>query len=99
MPEPVPSPLHLVRVDREVVVRAAAQVRRVAIADGYAGRPGQHVAFGLAAVLDEIARHVRDLDPGLRATIVQACRVVLGETPPQDAATCARGCHPALGDS
>ena len=27
-------PLHLVRADREVVVRAAAHVRRVAIADG-----------------------------------------------------------------
>ena len=56
-------------------------MRRVAIADGYAGLPGQHLAFGLAAVLGEIARHVRDLDQGLRATVVQSCRVVLGETP------------------
>ena len=87
MPEPVPSPLPLVRADREVVVRAAAHVRRVAIADGYTGRPGQHLAFGLAAVLDEIARHVRDLDQGLRATVVQSCRVVLGETPPPDRTT------------
>jgi hypothetical protein len=62
-------------------------VRRVAIADGYAGLPGQHLAFGLAAVLDEIARHVCNLDQDLRAAIVQACRVVLGETPPPDRTT------------
>ena len=82
MPDPVSSPLPLVRADREIIVRAAAHLRRGAIADGYAGLPGQHVAFGLAAVLDEIARHVRDLDQDLRATVVQACRVVLDETPP-----------------
>ena len=78
----MPDPIHVARADREVVARAAAHLRAVAIADGYAGWPGQHLAFGLAAVLDEIARHVRDLDHGLRARIVQACRGLLGETAP-----------------
>jgi hypothetical protein len=75
--------------DRKVVERAAAHLRRVAIADGYgyAGLPGQHLAFGLAAVLDGIARDVRDLDHGLRTRIVQSCRVMLGETAPPQWAT------------
>ncbi len=78
----MPDPIHLIRADRDVVERAAAHLRGLAIADGYAGWPGQHLAFGLAAVLDEIARHVRDLDHDLRARIVQACRGLLGEAAP-----------------
>ena len=70
-----------------IVARAAAHLRAVAIADGYAGWPGQHLAFGLAALLDEVARHVRDLDRGLRAHVVQACRVMLGEIAAADQAT------------
>ena len=82
----MPDPIRLIRADRDVVERAAEHLRGLAIADGYAGSPGQHLAFGLAAVLDEIARHVRDLDHDLdhdlRARIVQACRGLLGEAAP-----------------
>ena len=39
----------------------------------------KHVAFGLALVLDELARHVRDLRPEVRAQAVQGGRMLLGE--------------------
>ncbi len=37
------------------------------------------MAFGLALVLDELARHVRDLRPEVRAQAVQGGRMLLGE--------------------
>jgi hypothetical protein len=54
------------RADRQVIEQAAAQLRHGAIVAGYAGLPDKHLAFGLALVLDELARHVRDLRPEVR---------------------------------
>ena len=39
----------------------------------------KHVAFALALVLDELARHVRDLRPEVRAQPVWGVRMLLDE--------------------
>ena len=67
------------RADRSVIERAAARLRSDAIRSGYAGLQHQHVAFGLALILDELARHVADLDRAVRWQAVQSCRLLLGE--------------------
>jgi hypothetical protein len=33
----------------------------------------------LAAVLDELARHLRDFDDDVRCQVLQTCRTMLGE--------------------
>src|SRR3954452_3253943 len=53
------------RADRAVVEQAARPLRDRAIADGYAGYEGKHLAFGMALVLHELARHLRDLQTTL----------------------------------
>ena len=68
-----------VRADRDVIQRAAARLRSDAIQSGYAGLQHQHVAFTLALILDELARHVADLDRAVRWQAVESCRVLLGE--------------------
>jgi hypothetical protein len=35
------------------------------------------VAFGLAAILDELSRHLPDLNEGVRSQSVQACQQLL----------------------
>jgi hypothetical protein len=35
------------------------------------------VAFGFAAVLDELSRHVRDLDQALQRRVVELCTELL----------------------
>lgn len=67
------------RADRDVIERAAARLRSDAIRSGYAGLEHKHVAFGLALILDELARHVADLDRAVRWQAVQSCRLLLGE--------------------
>lgn len=67
------------RADRNIIERAAARLRSDAIRSGYAGLQHQHIAFGLALLLDEIARHVGDLDRAVRWQAVQSCRLLLGE--------------------
>jgi hypothetical protein len=74
--------IDLDRADRQVIEQAAAQLRHGAILAGYAGLPDKHLAFGLALVLDELARHVRDLRPEVRAEAVRGARMLLGETMP-----------------
>ena len=66
-----------------MIEQAAAQLRRGAIRAGYAGIPGQHFAFALALVLDELALHVRDLDLTLRAQILAGTRMLVGEGRPR----------------
>ena len=39
----------------------------------------KHFAFALALVLDELARHVRDLRPEVRAQEVRGARMLLNE--------------------
>jgi hypothetical protein len=68
------------RADRDVIERAARALRDLAIRDGYRGSEQPARAFSLALLLDELGRHVRDLDDELRAAVVQACRMLLGET-------------------
>jgi hypothetical protein len=66
--------------DRGVVEQAAAHLRHQAILAAYAGLEHKHLAFGLALILDEIARHFRDLDEQLRDRILDCCRSVLGHS-------------------
>src|SRR3954468_164701 len=53
------------RADRAVVEQAARRLRDRAVADGYAGYECKHLAFGMALVLHELARHLRDLQTTL----------------------------------
>ena len=71
--------LAALRADRDVLERAARWLRDEAIRSGYAGLTHQHVSFALALILDELARHVADLDAGVRWQAVQSARVLLGE--------------------
>jgi hypothetical protein len=64
------------QVDRQTIKQAARQLRDLAIADGYAGREGKHLAFAMALVLDELSRHLRDLDAKLRGRVVDTCRAL-----------------------
>jgi hypothetical protein len=66
------------RADRQLIEQAAAQLRRGAILAGYAGMEHKHLAFALALVLDELARHVRDLRPEVREPAVRGARMLLG---------------------
>ena len=65
------------RADRRVIDQAAAELRSGAIRAGYAGVEHKHVAFALAMVLDELARHVRDLRPEVRVQVVCGARMLL----------------------
>ena len=67
------------RADRAIVEQAAAHLRQQAILAGYAGAEHKHVAFTLALILDEVARHLRDLDEQLRAHVLDGCHGMLGE--------------------
>jgi hypothetical protein len=67
------------RADRDLLERAATWLRTEAIRAGYAGLSHQHVTFALALILDELARHLPDLDEGVRWQAVQSSRVLLGE--------------------
>jgi hypothetical protein len=61
-----------------VIEQAAAELRSGAIRAGYAGVEHKHVAFALAMVLDELARHVRELRPEVREQVVRGARMLLG---------------------
>ena len=67
------------RADRDLLERAATWLRTEAVRSGYAGLSHQHVTFALALILDELARHLPDLDEGVRWQAVQSSRVLLGE--------------------
>jgi hypothetical protein len=70
------------RADRQVIEQAAARLRQGAIRAVYAGMEHKHVAFALALVLDELARHVRDLRPEVREQVMRGARMLLDETMP-----------------
>jgi len=72
------SRIEVDRAYRQVIQRAAAQLRRGAIRVGFTGLPGQHFAFALALLLDELARHVRELHPAVRAHVLHGVRMLLG---------------------
>ncbi len=71
------------QADRHTITAAARWLRDRAIQDDYAGLKRKDLAFPAALVLDELARHVRDLDVDLRGRVVAACRSLLDgrETP------------------
>ena len=52
-----------------------------AILAGYAGMEHKHLAFALALVLDELARHVRSCGPEVRSEGRARCRMLLNEQP------------------
>ena len=58
----------------ERVEQAAARRRRRAILAAYAGLERKELAFALALILDELARHLRDLNGELWDSVVEVCR-------------------------
>ena len=68
------------RADREVIERAARVLRDHTIRAAYAGLVQPSKGFAVAPTLDELARHVRDLDEGLRSTVVAYYRQIVGLT-------------------
>jgi len=62
------------RADQQLVEQAAAHLRHRAILAAYAGLERKELAFALALILDELARHLRDLDGELRESVVEVCR-------------------------
>ena len=72
------SRIEVDRADRALIEQAAAQLREGAIRAGYAGLPGQHFAFALALVLDELSLHLRDLDATLRTQVLAGARMLTG---------------------
>jgi hypothetical protein len=68
----------IVKADQALIDQAARFLRHHAIQSQYAGLQRQEVAFGLAAILDELSRHLPDLNDGVRCQTVQACLQMLG---------------------
>jgi HEAT repeat protein len=66
-----------IKADQALIDQAAQFLRHHAIQSQYAGLQRQEVAFGLAAILDELARHLPDLSEGVRWQTVQACQQML----------------------
>jgi hypothetical protein len=62
------------RAEQQLVEQAAARLRHRAILAAYAGLERKELAFALALILDELARHLHDLDGELRASVVEVCR-------------------------
>jgi hypothetical protein len=61
------------KADQHHVEQAASHLRQQAIREGYDGHPHQALAFALALLLDEIRRHLADLEDPLRHRIVELC--------------------------
>jgi hypothetical protein len=68
------------RADQDVINDAAARLRHEAAQDQYRGLRNPHVGFGLCALLNELARHLRDADDSLRCQVVGLC-LLLSERP------------------
>jgi hypothetical protein len=65
------------RADQTTIGRAAARLRHETAQAQYANLRNPEVAFGLASILDELSRHLRDLDEALRSRVVELCRELL----------------------
>jgi hypothetical protein len=68
------------RADQDVIDQAAARLRHEAAQDQYRGQRNPQVAYGLCALLDELSRHLRDIDDEVRRRVVDLCRAMHGET-------------------
>jgi hypothetical protein len=71
------APAGPLRADQDIIDQAAARLRHETAQDQYRGLSDPEVAFGLAAILDELSRHFRDLDEALRRRVVELCRELL----------------------
>jgi len=60
-----------------VIEHAARALRDYAIRDSGSGQPAR--TFSLTLLVDELGRHVRDLDDELRGADVQTRRTLLGD--------------------
>ncbi|MCU1660554.1 MAG: hypothetical protein QOI36_5079 [Pseudonocardiales bacterium] len=78
-----------IKADRALIDDAARFLRHHAIQSRYAGLQRPEVAFGLAAILDELSRHLPDLSEGVRWQSVQACQQLL-EVPTAAAPSCSQ---------
>jgi hypothetical protein len=58
--------------------QAAAHLRRQAILAGYAAWISSTLRSGLALMLDELARDVRELEPNVRVATLRGVRMLLG---------------------
>ena len=65
------------RADQDMIDRAATRLRHETAQAQYAGLRNPQVAFGLASILDELARHLRDLDEEVRRRVVGLCGEML----------------------
>lgn len=65
------------RAERRVVESAAAVLRSRTAQAVYAGFVHPEMAFSLCSILDEIGRHWRDVDAGLRDVVLEQCREIL----------------------
>lgn len=72
------SRIEVDRADRQVIQRGRRAAAARCDPGGYAGLPGQHFAFALALLLDELARQVRELHPAVRAHVLHGVRMLLG---------------------
>ncbi|SDF87836.1 hypothetical protein [Pseudonocardia oroxyli] len=67
------------RADQQLITRAAAWLRHDAVQAHYAGAlPNPEYAFGLASILDLLARRAEE-DDALRDHAVRVCRTMLGD--------------------
>jgi adenylosuccinate lyase len=62
----------VLRADQNVIDQAAARLRHETAQTQYRGLRNPQVAFGLAAILDELSRHLRNLDEALRRRVGRA---------------------------
>ena len=67
------------RTDQAVIDQAAARLRHATAQDQYRGLRDPQVAFGLCALLDELSRHLRDLDDVVRREVLHVSKRLLGE--------------------
>jgi hypothetical protein len=65
------------RADQALVEQAAKELRHQAILAAYAGMGHKELPFAMALMLDELARHLRDLDDELRAQVLTGARMLI----------------------
>ena len=69
------------KADEAVLDRAAAWLRHDAIQQQFAGFQHQERAFAVASLLDELARHLNDIDESVRRQAVATAHNLVGDRP------------------
>src|SRR4051794_1292619 len=62
------------KADEAVIDAAAFYIRHRAVQEHYAGLERQDLAFGIAAILDTLSLHLRELPEAVRSEAVSACQ-------------------------